>query len=86
MSKMLEGLDEEMDTIRARQEIVEASLDESNLYADAVKTAQTIPADDDVHTRLALVAQKLQAEDPTGMKANAHNKTQPDGNHSVSEF
>lgn len=64
MSAMLEGLDEELEKLRSRQEIVEATLDESNLYADAVKVAQAtdLPsADDDVTTRLALVAQTLQA-------------------------
>ncbi|KAG0553768.1 hypothetical protein M758_12G038000 [Ceratodon purpureus] len=66
LSGMLEGLDDELEKFRANQEIVEATLDESNLYADALKVAQAAKssADDDVATRLALVAQTLQAVPP----------------------
>ena len=81
MSAMLEGLDEELEKLRSRQEIVEATLDESNLYADAVKVAQAanLPsADDDVTTRLALVAQTLQGVPPAAESSGAEVDTQLD--------
>ena len=64
LGSLLEGLEEEMQVIRARQEIVESTMDESNLYADALKVSQAKAMNTDeeaVNARLALVAQKLQA-------------------------
>jgi len=44
LSNMLEGLDEELELLRKRQEIVEATLDESKLCADdALVAAQFQP-------------------------------------------
>lgn len=49
LSNMLEGLDEELEILRQRQEIVEATLDESSLSADDAQLAEQFKAEVDVN-------------------------------------